>query len=350
MNLRIDPEFKDYLGPLGEDARQELEAMLRAEGCRDALVVWPQPEGAPILLDGHNRLEICERLGLVYRMVDCPDTVTDRASAAAWIVQNQRGRRNMTQDQLDYLCGKVFNAEKRAPGGTGANQYMAAEQRAQNGPAAQTGRTADRIAREFGVSKNTVKRHGKFAEQVDAIADEHGHEAKQEILAGRKKVSDYAPQPEPSLEEDAPPEPKTESSALTETSLNPEGDEEAPSASALSESDPLHGWEKMSESEHVQWMTKNLKPNGDSGLRPGPVYFGDTVSENLADPEALRRHEASFMKHLCQIEYHISQLPAAVERDAPDAERGEMLENRLARQVDALQTLIETLKNRRKPC
>ena len=372
--LRIDPEFKNLLGVSSEKDRIALADSLSESGCLTPLVAWPQPEGDAILLDGHRRYEICEKWGMAYRVVECPDHISDRQSALIWIIRNQRARRNITQYRLAYLRGKIYLAEKKNDLANLRQNRPEATPGGKNYHPGTCQKTAERLAEEFNVSEKTIRNNAKFAEAIDSIAAEHGQEAGEDILDGRKNLSDYAPQPEPSLEEDTPPEPEAEPSTVVETSSEPdpeppaeeeasatsalpeaapsepEADEEAPSASALSESDPLHGWEKMSESEHVQWMTKNLKPNGDSGLRPGPVYFGDTVSENLADPEALRRHEASFMKHLCQIEYHISQLPAAVERDAPDAERGEMLENRLARQVDALQTLIETLKNRRKPC
>ena len=59
MDIRIDPEFKDYLGPLDPEARQALEASLKREGCRDGLVIWRRDENTAILLDGHNRHEIC---------------------------------------------------------------------------------------------------------------------------------------------------------------------------------------------------------------------------------------------------------------------------------------------------
>jgi ParB-like chromosome segregation protein Spo0J len=65
--LVIDPDFEGLMPALTGEARAQLEASLREEGCRDPLVVWPQPAGAPILLDGHNRYEICQQYGLAFR-------------------------------------------------------------------------------------------------------------------------------------------------------------------------------------------------------------------------------------------------------------------------------------------
>jgi len=94
MNILIDPEFRDLLGPMDKDARQTLEASLQAEGCRNALVVWPQLNGTAILLDGHARFDICQRYGIAYSTVNCPETVIDRESAMVWIMKNLLARRH----------------------------------------------------------------------------------------------------------------------------------------------------------------------------------------------------------------------------------------------------------------
>jgi len=357
MNIRIDPEFRDCLDPLDEKARQTLEESLQAEGCRDALVVWPQPDGDPILLDGHNRHEICGRLGIVFRTVNCPDTVVDRPGAAGWIIKNQQGRRNMTADRLAYLCGKVFNSEKREWGGTGANKHTA-EQRCQNDTSAQKEKTAKRVAREFGLSERTVTRHGKFADQVDAIAAKHGPEAKAEILAGRKEVSDFMPELAPPVKKAIPvsaPEPKTSSTPSVgelsaadpaqeeEEDVVPKPEIASEPASASGVKPPDKDIRDMTESECVQWLARNMEFPTDCGARPGPVHIADAVSDNLADPEAARRHDDSAMKHICQLDHHVALLPSAIERDKPDVERREMYKKRLARHVDALQTLIASL-------
>ena len=44
-----------------------MERSMLAEGCRDALVLWGE-----VLVDGHNRYEICSRHGLPFRTVQNP--------------------------------------------------------------------------------------------------------------------------------------------------------------------------------------------------------------------------------------------------------------------------------------
>lgn len=88
----VDREFQKLIPPLRPDEYERLEASIAAEGCRDALIVW---EGK--LLDGHNRLEICDRIGKPYRTKEIK--LADRLEAKIWIRRNQLARRNLTDDQ-----------------------------------------------------------------------------------------------------------------------------------------------------------------------------------------------------------------------------------------------------------
>jgi DNA methylase len=98
---RVDPEFQSLIAPLTQEERRQLEANLAAEGCRDALVVWNG-----VVLDGHNRLEICTRLGIRYKasVIDLPS----REAAKLWIEENQMGRRNLTPDQRAAIAYRIL--------------------------------------------------------------------------------------------------------------------------------------------------------------------------------------------------------------------------------------------------
>lgn len=50
----IDKEFENLLPPLSEEDYKGLEESIKADGCRDPLVVW-----GDTLVDGHNRYKIC---------------------------------------------------------------------------------------------------------------------------------------------------------------------------------------------------------------------------------------------------------------------------------------------------
>ena len=61
--VKIDPEFRTLIQPLAPDEYAGLEACIQSEGCREALVLW---KGKDILVDGHNRYELCTRLGIEF--------------------------------------------------------------------------------------------------------------------------------------------------------------------------------------------------------------------------------------------------------------------------------------------
>lgn len=88
----IDAEFKALIPPLSAEEHAALEESLIAEGVRDALVVWDQGDRC-ILVEGHNRLEICLRLHLPFPLLK--KSFADREAVTIWMIQNQLGRRNM---------------------------------------------------------------------------------------------------------------------------------------------------------------------------------------------------------------------------------------------------------------
>ncbi len=98
---RIDPEFQSLIAPLTPEERHQLEVNIVAEGCRDALVIWNG-----VLLDGHNRFEICSRLGI--RFKTCEIDLSSREAARLWIEENQIGRRNLSPDQRAAIAYRIL--------------------------------------------------------------------------------------------------------------------------------------------------------------------------------------------------------------------------------------------------
>lgn len=168
--ITIDDEFASLIPPLAAEERLELEASLVAHGgARDPIIVWDRGELLPpILLDGHNRLEICWRLGLPYAVKGIRFESKDQA--LAWMEQNQLGRRNLSGPVFTLMLGRLYNRQKGPVGGKGTAGQ----------------RTRERLAREHGVDPRTVDRAGAF----QAAAEKLGVE--RDISAGRLRVS--APQ------------------------------------------------------------------------------------------------------------------------------------------------------------
>ncbi len=163
--LIIDPEFQELIPVMSSEEKAGLEKSILEDGCRDALVAW-----GDILVDGHKRFEICEKNEKEFKTVQ--KNFESREQAKLWIIANQLSRRNLTPKQASYLRGLRYNIEKKSPG-----QPPEGDQKEHQG------KTADRLAKEFGVSPATVRRDAKFAEKVNELASEK----KAEILIGKRK-------------------------------------------------------------------------------------------------------------------------------------------------------------------
>src|SRR5687767_9780224 len=91
---KIDPEIRDLLPPLSEEEQQKLEVKLEGEGCLKPLIVWREKN---ILLDGHHSLAIYEKHKIPYTVEYMP--FPNREMAIEWAIDNQLGRRNLTDER-----------------------------------------------------------------------------------------------------------------------------------------------------------------------------------------------------------------------------------------------------------
>ena len=179
--ITVDHVFESYIPALSQEERQQLEDNLTEHGgARDPLVVWQREDASDVLLDGHNRYEICERLGLAYEVERLAFNTRDEA--ADWIDRNQLGRRNLSKQDYKLLLGRRYNRAKKAHGGQGGNSNAAKNEVEK----VTTPKTAERLAKEHGVTEKTVRNAGKF----QAAAEKLGIE--KEIAAGKVKATEAA--------------------------------------------------------------------------------------------------------------------------------------------------------------
>ena len=179
QNIVIDEEFKGLLPALDKETFKSLEENILQNGCRDPLVLWEN-----ILIDGHNRYEICTKHDIPFNTVD--KDFKSREEVLIWIISNQVSRRNMTPIQLSYCRGRHYIAEKKiVTNAGGKNQYS--EVVPQNGEQAKTLSTVTRLADKYKVSKNTIERDAKLSDAIDKIG-ETSPEVKRQILAGESKI------------------------------------------------------------------------------------------------------------------------------------------------------------------
>jgi hypothetical protein len=110
-----------------------------------------------LLLDGHNRYAICTEQNIAFTTQVV--WLKSREEAINWIIANQLGRRNLTEEQKSYLRGKRYQSEKQQEGRP--------KKLHQNDIVSQT--THERLAQEYHVSPMTIARDGQFATALDTL-------------------------------------------------------------------------------------------------------------------------------------------------------------------------------------
>ena len=131
MQIIIDKEFQSLIPPLTVEEYDGLEKSILADGCRDALVLW-----GDILVDGHNRYEICTTHDVLFNTTQ--KDFADRDDAKLWMMRNQLARRNLNDFQrieITYKCEDAVKAkaaerqESTRFGGTGNISLTAGQAR-----------------------------------------------------------------------------------------------------------------------------------------------------------------------------------------------------------------------------
>lgn len=98
MNIVINEELKAYIDPLTPEEYAALERSLLAEGCRDALVLW-----GDVLVDGHNRYDICQKHGLPFQVVQST-LFQSMDDVRLWMIDQHLGRRSVSDFQRGVLA------------------------------------------------------------------------------------------------------------------------------------------------------------------------------------------------------------------------------------------------------
>lgn len=170
--LIIDPDFQSLIRPLFDNEYNQLEMNLLEDGCRDPIITWNG-----IIIDGHNRYEICTRHQIPFYVVQ--KRFSCREAVVAWICSNQLGRRNLSDQTRRYLIGKQYEAEKIAiqlANASGCNQYTAPRRTSEQPSGAPQQElvptrhvTAQRIAKENHISYVTVQKYAAYARSIEVL-------------------------------------------------------------------------------------------------------------------------------------------------------------------------------------
>jgi N6-adenosine-specific RNA methylase IME4 len=90
MEIIIDNELRKLIPSLEKDEYERLKESIKKEGVREPLMLWKG-----ILIDGHNRKEIADKLNIKYKTKN--KKFKDRNEVIVWMIDNQLGRRNISK-------------------------------------------------------------------------------------------------------------------------------------------------------------------------------------------------------------------------------------------------------------
>lgn len=160
-SLIIDQEFKSLIPPLTADEYMRLEENIKADGCRDALVIW---NGT--IIDGHNRYKICQENKIPFKTTEM--TFTDRNESIVWMLQNQLGRRNLNDFQRNEVALKfqdVIAQQMKEKQKEGQKLGGKIRQRTACGPIGQQAEKTNQrkeLAKIAGTSEGSIQRTRKI--------------------------------------------------------------------------------------------------------------------------------------------------------------------------------------------
>ena len=168
--LTTNARFETLLPLLSTEESDKLEAGILADRVvRDPIVVWND-----VIVDGHNRHRIATHYGIPFSIVK--KSFEDEDSACVWIIENQIGKRNLTDEQRSFQRGELYKLRKKKEGAPEGNRN--AEKQLPQNEVVVSGKTssetAQQIAKEQNVSKATIERDAAFHTTVTNIANNTG--------------------------------------------------------------------------------------------------------------------------------------------------------------------------------
>ncbi len=210
--ISILDNLKKFIPPLSAEERQQLEQNILEFGCKDSLTIWETTEGVIssdsktpdlpkyILIDGHNRYEICQKYGIDFKILIVEFENLDKVYD--FMIDHQLGRRNLSPEQMSYLRGLKYNSLKKnevqrdssgkflsdeKPSGQSDQTAILSEVNQENLPSGQNDQAAkkqtlsEQLAEQFNVGEKTIRRDAAFAKGLEMLPSE----IKSQVLQGK---------------------------------------------------------------------------------------------------------------------------------------------------------------------
>ena len=191
MSITIDKEFQSLIPSLTLEEFKQLEENCVNEGIRDALIVWKQPDGNDILIDGHNRWNISVKHGGIpfqIKRMEFPD----RDAVKLWIYRNQIGRRNLKPAQLIEIGMQMEplvaeEARKKIGGDKRSDAYKESLPLNKGNDKHQNSTNA-KVAKEIGMSEDTYRKGKAIMNSGDKQLISDVREGRETINSAYQKV------------------------------------------------------------------------------------------------------------------------------------------------------------------
>lgn len=212
-NILVLDVLKKWIPPLAADEREQLEQNILQFGCKDPLMVWettyntinpdsPTPQATCyVLLDGHNRYEICQKYTLDFK-INLMELQTMQ-DAQDFMIDHQLGRRNLSVEQMAYLRGMKYLSLKQERGKyersesnqnqSGHNDHFdkASQNKNEkkhsghNDHYEKKEKLSQQLATEYNVGEKTIRRDADFAKGVELLPTG----VKNEVLQGKSSLN-----------------------------------------------------------------------------------------------------------------------------------------------------------------
>ena len=165
--VKTRDEFRKLLTPLTTEEYKALEESICRDGVREPLVVWKEKG---ILVDGHNRRDICKEHGRRYRIVE--KSFTNEAEVKLWIWDNQESRRNMTPfrrvevvlNLKEIIAEQAKNNQRKRGRRKSGEEGCPKLDKAKDNPV----HTDKILAKKAGVSRNTFRNAEAIVKKMEA--------------------------------------------------------------------------------------------------------------------------------------------------------------------------------------
>ena len=153
----ILPEMEQLLPPLSAEQFSALEANILENGCYAPIIVNEDM----VVIDGHNRLRICEKHSLPYKMLVF--SFDDLLEAKQWALDTQKGRRNLDKWELGKIALKLKpEIEARAKANQGTRTDLSVNSPKSLAPVD----TRREMAQAVGIGEQAMGRVARLSEEA----------------------------------------------------------------------------------------------------------------------------------------------------------------------------------------